>query len=86
MPFPWLDRTPPRPDGAERRARVARDELASRAGLLHRLGFTQEAAAQRLCERAAWELEGTTRPASLTDEAIRTLVADTYAKHAGTRA
>jgi len=86
MSFPWLDRTPPRLDGAARRARVAHDELVSRAGLLHRLGFSQAAATQRLCERAAWELEGAERPASLTDQAIRTLVADTYAKHAGKHA
>ncbi len=52
MSFPWLQCTPPRKDGSSRRSEVACAELAHRAGLLYRLGFSQAAATQRLT--AAW--------------------------------
>lgn len=81
MSFPWLDRTPPRTDGADRRAQVAVAELASRAGLLFRLGFSQAAATKRLVDRIAWEYDP--RPAALSDAAIGKIVADTYARRPG---
>jgi len=89
MSFPWLHSTPPRGDGAERRARVAVAELASRAGLMFRLGFSEAAATQRLCARVAWEFDPPSlrgphhRPAALSDAAIAKIVADTYARRPG---
>jgi hypothetical protein len=88
MPFPWLHCTPPHPDGADRRAKVASAELASRAGVLYRLGFTQADATRRLAAAIAWEYETgaqTTirRPAALSDPAIAKIVADTYARRPG---
>jgi len=89
MPFPWLHRTPPRADGADRRASVARAELASRAGVLYRLGFSQAAATRRLAASVAWEYEtGSThavhrRPAALSDQAIAKIVSDTFARRPG---
>jgi hypothetical protein len=82
MSFSWLDRKPPRTDGAARRAEVACAELASRAGLLYRLGYTADVATQRLCERAAWEYEGG-RPDALSDQAIAKIVKDTFARRPG---
>jgi len=86
MSFPWLVCTPPRPDGAERRAKVATTELASRAGVLYRLGFSQADATRRLTATVAWEYDtGTSRPmydrpAALSDQAIAKIVADTFAR------
>ena len=86
MSFPWLVCTPPRPDGAERRAKVATAELASRAGVLYRLGFSQAAATRRLTAAVAWEYDtgssrpGYRRPAALSDQAIAQIVADTFAR------
>lgn len=82
MPFSYLDRTPARNDGAERRAQVAATELASRAAMFYRLGFTEADATARLIARADWEHEGG-RPASLSDQAIAKIVADTYARRPG---
>ncbi len=82
MAFSWLDRTPPRADGSARRAQVACAELASRAGMLYRLGFTEAAATARLTARIAWEHEGR-RPDSLSDQAIAKIVRDTYARRPG---
>jgi len=89
MPFPWLDCTPPRPDGAERRAKVAAAELASRAGVLYRLGFSEAAATRRLTATVAWEYDIDARPAAyrrpdaLSDQAIARIVADTFARRPG---
>jgi hypothetical protein len=86
MAFPWLDRTPYLPDGSDRRAQVAAVELASRASLLFRLGFSQADAVRRLCERVAWEFDPPSqggphqRPAALSDAAIAKIVAETYAR------
>jgi hypothetical protein len=81
MSFPWLVCTPPRPDGAARRAKVAIAELASRAGVLYRLGFSQAAATRRLTAAIAWEYDaGSPRPAALSDPAIAQIVADTFAR------
>jgi hypothetical protein len=87
MPFPWLETRTPR-GGGDIRTRVAVDEVASRAGLLYRLGFTEAAAAKRLRARVAWEYDpasshGHRRPDSLSDQAIAKIVADTYARRPG---
>ena len=79
--FPWLASTQQKPDN--RRDRVAKDELANRAGLLFRLGFSEKAATERLCKRIAWEFDpscGGKRPASLSDDAVAKIVAETYAR------
>jgi hypothetical protein len=84
--FPWLDTTPPRGDGPARRDRVACDELAQRAALLYRLGFSEQAATARLRAKIAWEYDpacGATRPAALSDDAITRIVAATYARRPG---
>ncbi|MBS1119570.1 MAG: hypothetical protein H6Q90_1798 [Deltaproteobacteria bacterium] len=86
MSFPWLDRTPARTDGADRRAAVAAAELAQRAALLYRLGFTVDVATKRLIDGIAWEYEAPSktsahqRPATLSDKAIAKIVTDTYAR------
>lgn len=82
MSFPWLDRTPPRANGADRRDQVAADELASSAGLLYRLGYSEADATQRLIERCAWEHEDN-RPDTLSDHAIGKIVRDTFARKPG---
>ena len=82
MSFSWEGRTPPRANGAERRDQVAADELATRAALLYRLGFSETAATQRLIERCTWEHEDK-RPASLNDQAIGKIVRDTFARKPG---
>jgi len=82
MSFPWLDRTPPRADSADRHAKAATDEIISRAGLLYRLGYSEAAATQRLIQRTTWEHEGE-RPAALTDQAIGKIVRDTFARKPG---
>jgi hypothetical protein len=90
MSFPWLDRTPPRTDGSDRRAKVAAEELAHRAALFYRLGFSEADATERLKARIAWEFEPTAktgghhaRPAGLTDDAVAKIVRDTYARRPG---
>lgn len=86
MPFPWLHCTPPRPGGADRRANVAIAELASRAGVLYRLGFSQVAATRRLAASVAWEYDPASprgahhRPAALSEPAIAKIVSDVYAR------
>jgi hypothetical protein len=88
MPFPWLQTRPPH-GGGDIRARVAADEVASRAGLLYRLGFTEAAATKRLRARVAWEYDPPSthsshrRPDSLSDQAIAKIVADTFARRPG---
>ena len=65
MSFPWLDRTPPATNGAEQRAKVAAAELADRAGLLFRLGFSQaRRRPQRLIARIAWEFDPPSKTAT----------------------
>lgn len=79
--FPWLDSTQQRADN--RRDNVATDELATRAGLMFRLGYSEKDATARLCQRIAWEFDpacGGKRPAALTDDAVAKIVADTYAR------
>jgi hypothetical protein len=89
MPFPWLHCTPPRRDGVDRHTTVAIAELASRAGVLYRLGFSQPDASRHLVAAVAWEYEtGSShaahrRPAALSDQAIAKIVADTFARRPG---
>jgi hypothetical protein len=94
MAFPWLDCTPPRSDGEDRRVKAATSELASRAGALYRLGFTQADASHRLAAAIAWEYDSGQpsgkagkhafrRPAALSDQAISKIVADTFARRPG---
>lgn len=85
MSFPWLERTSPRTDGATRRANVAAAEIADRAALLYRLGYSLEDATRRLVAHVAWEFDQPTtgahkRPDTLNDAAIGTIVRDTYAR------
>lgn len=84
-PFAWQQ--PTRTAGAARRADVARAELASHAGLLYRLGFSEADAAARLVARIAWEFDPARgahrRPDALSDQAIAKLVAETYARKPG---
>ncbi|HEY5933876.1 MAG TPA: hypothetical protein VIU61_04560 [Kofleriaceae bacterium] len=91
MAFSWLDRTD-RPHAADSRARgteVAREEVASRAALFFRLGYTVEAATARLVAQVAWEFEQTSknapdrRPEALSDAAIGKIVTETYARRPG---
>ena len=88
MSFPWLSRTQPRSGGSDRRDKVVADELASRAGLLFRLGYSEAETTKRLIAHVAWEydqpLNGSyQRPATLSDQAIAKLVADTYKRRPG---
>lgn len=89
MSFEWLNTTPARSNGSDQRAKVAAAELANRAGTMFRLGFSQEEATKRLCQRIAWEFDQPVksschkRPDSLSDEAIKKIVADTYARRPG---
>jgi hypothetical protein len=83
--FPWLDATPPKKDGSARRAKVAAEELAHRAALFFRLGFSQKQATHRLTTRIAWEFDQPStghhrRPDELSDAAIAKIVHDTYAR------
>ncbi len=89
MSFPWLQCTPPRADGEDRRAQVAATEIAHRAGLLYRLGFSEADATARLVARIAWDHEPASKHTSqnrhpaLTDQAVAKIVADTYARRPG---
>jgi len=88
MDFPWLQSTPAPRDGAARRAKVACTELAQRAGLLYRLGYSQAAATKRLTQHVAWEFDQPAkgahkRHADLSDQAIAKIVAETFARKPG---
>ena len=94
MDFPWLARTPSNAqadaDGLERRCKVACEELASRAGLMYRLGYSEEDAVARLCQRIEWEFDAGgkksghhRRPDALSDDAVRKIVKETYARRPG---
>ena len=81
MAFSWMNTTPPRKGAADARANAACAELASRAGLLFRLGYTAAATTQRLCATIAWEFDQPgQRPPALSDHAIAKIVTDTYAR------
>lgn len=87
MSFPWLSRTNSVAGGADRRDKVVADELASRAGLLYRLGYSEADATKRLIAHIAWEYDQPQsqykRPESLSDQAISKLVAETYKRRPG---
>ena len=89
MDFEWLERTTARPNGSQQRTNVAVAELAHRAGLYYRLGFSQKAAIARLAARVAWEFDPPSkaehhrRPDALSDQAIAKIVADTDARKPG---
>jgi hypothetical protein len=89
MSFPWLNTTPASANGAERRTRVATEELQTRAALFYRLGVSVEEATARLAARVAWEYDPPSksgahaRPEALSDGAIAVLVAATYARRPG---
>lgn len=81
MPFPWLHAT----NSAAFLARVPaerlemhRREVRLRAGLLLRLGSSQEATTRHLRSYLAWEFEGLPRPSVL--EEVDALVAEVYAR------
>lgn len=85
MAFSWMNTTPPRTSAVDARHTAACAELASRAGLLYRLGYTAADATQRLCATIAWEFDqpGTganQRPAALSEQAIAKIVTDTYSR------
>jgi hypothetical protein len=86
MSFPWLVSTPAAREGADDRAKVAAAELAARAGVLFRLGFSEADATGRLTAAVAWEYETGSqrpayrRPAALSDQAIAKIVSDTFAR------
>ena len=88
-PFSWQTPTSVPVGGAERRVRVACAELAHRAGLLYRLGFTEAEATARLAARTAWEFDPASqhgahrRPDALSGPAIAKIVAETYARKPG---
>lgn len=57
---------------------------------MYRLGFSQDEAAKRLCERVAWEFDPAAktagdhqRPDALSDAAVKKIVAETYARRPG---
>ena len=81
--FPWLTTTPAPSEGPNRRNRVAASELADRAGLYFRLGYTAKDATARLCQRIAWEYDTGKRPAALSDDAVAKIVSDTFARRPG---
>jgi len=88
--FEWLSPTPAPAGGHARRAGVARAELAARAGLFYRLGFTEAEACARLVARTAWEFDPASpgsgahcRPEGLSEQAIANVVAETYARRPG---
>lgn len=76
---PWIDQAHPQAGGADRRAKAAREELAHRAALLYRLGYSAHDATARLRAVAAMEHEHT----QLTDEQVGKIVTDTYARKPG---
>jgi hypothetical protein len=78
--------TPSTPAGAAARASAARlaayrREVAERAAIFYRLGYTQDQATARLQANADWDFEtGVARPDELDAEAIGQIVATTFAR------
>jgi hypothetical protein len=56
MTFAWYEVKRPRVD-AEKRERMVRDELESRAALLYRLGYSAKHVKARLRENLTWDFE-----------------------------
>lgn len=74
--------TPKRsPVVSEKRTAMYCRDVADRAGIFYRLGYTAEQAGARLRRNAAWDFgSGATRPKELNDAAIDQIVAATYAR------
>ena len=89
MAFPWLQCTSPREGGVDRHVKAATAELASRAGVLYRLGFSKADAARRLSAGVAWEYDiggkqpRMARPDALSDAAIAKIVSDAFDRRPG---
>jgi hypothetical protein len=86
--FSWHDRPAVATStaSAERRLAMLRREIAQRAALFFRLGYSSYDAAQRLAANVAWEFDppgrdgAHARPAELDDDGIAEIVASTYAR------
>jgi hypothetical protein len=82
--FDWLNPIVRRSGARDLAARevMIRAELAQRAGLFYRLGFTKARAVARLVGNVSWDYEvsGDGRPSWLDDGAISTIVEQTYAR------
>jgi hypothetical protein len=63
-----------------RRAAMYRKELAQRAAIFYRLGYTRDDAVERLTQNVAWDFETGGRPESLTDAEIASIVDQTFAR------
>lgn len=74
--------TPLRAPGDDRRIDMYRREVTERAALLHRLGYSAEQAAARICANAAWDFEvgAGPRPEALGDAAVTEMVRHVYAR------
>jgi hypothetical protein len=66
--------------GAERRIDMYRREVAERAALLYRLGYTAEQATARLSANADWDAAAGTAPRPLDAHTIGEIVAATFAR------
>jgi hypothetical protein len=64
-----------------KRVIMYRKEVAQRAGVFFRLGYTVEQARARLAQNAVWEFEsGADEPDGLSEQDIADIVAATYAR------
>ena len=74
--------SPHRPPVApEKRTAMYCREVADRAGMFYRLGYTAAEASKRLRYNADWDFgSGTARPKELDDAVIDKIVAATYAR------
>jgi hypothetical protein len=57
-----------------------RREVAERAAIFYRLGYTQEQATARLQGNADWDFETAARPRELDADSIGQIVATTFAR------
>ena len=79
--FDWM--TPKRPAiDPQKRLAMYKREVADRAGMFYRLGYSTEEACSRLLNNADWDFEigAGVRPEELDAEAIANIVAATYAR------
>lgn len=63
-----------------RRVAMYRKELAQRAAMYYRLGYSAENATRRLQANVAWDFEVGGRPESLSDAEIGSIVESTFAR------
>lgn len=81
MGFDWMrPASRDRAAAASQRLAMYRREVADRAAIFYRLGFSEAAATARLAANAGWDFETTGRPKELNDKAIAKIVAATYAR------